>query len=242
LDPDNEDPTSKWLDDACLEFVGHLMNDRERSKISENSKYPRKAVLPVFLSRLLFSSYYLDNDGMQDLYRYNDIWTIDVNSYDLLLAPININNNHSILMCINPRTHVMMLIDSLGKAYSLFRDCFLKWIELNYEKNNVPFHAEEWRFFTSQGPVQTNGFDCGMFVLTSCLFLLDNLPLSFTQSDMKTLRERVIYDIATSTIHSSYKYDDIVIAVGLDDIIDEPSPMPKQLRLEVSPDDISSTN
>lgn len=65
-------------------------------------------------------------------------------------------------------------------------------------KNNHVFNPNDWTMISmgSSTPQQRNGIDCGMFVVMTVDFLMDDLDLvNFSQEDMEYFRMRVSVDI-----------------------------------------------
>lgn len=208
LDPHITDSTSKWLNDDVIDFVGELLNERERAKRAHVVNYPSKVFVTSQLAKSLYVSFYEDNIEFSAIHKYVRDWPLlDVSEQALILCPVNISNNHWILMCIAPQTKVLMTVDSFGQNYAIFKDPFLKWIELNYLTFGKTFNYDDWQYLAESSPRQTNGYDCGVFVITSSLFILDDIPLSFSQEKMNSWREKWIYNILHLTIKSSFKYD-----------------------------------
>jgi hypothetical protein len=92
----------------------------------------------------------------------------------------------------------------------------LKWIELNYHKHGDSFCREQWKYSFQRGPSQENGHDCGVFVLSATLFILDNMPLCYNQSDMEDFRRKWVHDILQLEIKSDYKYNIKHLVVDLE--------------------------
>ena len=213
-----DDPGEKWLNDDLIDFAGEILNERERAKRNTVMGYANKVVLTCQLAKILYTSYYEENN---DYYAIRDRiirrWSsFDASNQDLILCPVNISNSHWILMCIAPKLRTLMTIDSFGRDYSMFKEPFLKWLELHYSAHGKDFQHESWQYLAQQGPRQTNGYDCGVFVLTSSLFILDNLALSFTQDHMDSWRDKWVHSILNLTIKSSFKYDKDRIVVDLE--------------------------
>jgi len=71
-----------------------------------------------------------------------------------------------------------------------------KWVKAEGLTKNVVIDECEWKFFNrSDNPKQDNGFDCGVFTIVCADYLLDNLPLSYSQEDMEFWRGKIAIDI-----------------------------------------------
>ncbi len=69
----------------------------------------------------------------------------------------------------------------------------LNWItDVTKEKFNQTIDKSLWVCVNEENtPKQTNGYDCGMFVLMCATYCSDDLPLLYTQKDMPSNRKKV---------------------------------------------------
>ena len=65
-------------------------------------------------------------------------------------------------------------------------------------KKSVTIDPSTWTIHSrtpETTPQQLNGTDCGVFVIACADFKSDNLPLTYSQRDMDTLRLKIAADI-----------------------------------------------
>ncbi|KAL9381539.1 hypothetical protein Peur_027196 [Populus x canadensis] len=111
-----------------------------------------------------------------------------------LFIPVCLEN-HWILICVDIERRALLWLDSLNLHHAE-KDVISRWIiehlmpKLGYD------NAQEWQFLEPEDlPHQTNGVDCGIFVMkyADCLALGDHFP--FTQQDIPLIRHHIFLDI-----------------------------------------------
>ena len=71
------------------------------------------------------------------------------------------------------------------------------------------FDKDEWKLFPKQekrAPIQTNSYDCGMFVIACIDSLVNNLPIeesSYSQEDMPEFRLKLVKSISQGSLHKN---------------------------------------
>jgi Ulp1 family protease len=80
------------------------------------------------------------------------------------------------------------------------------------KKFNSNFEFTEWKWEKStRMPKQTNGYDCGVFMLQCLYQITSNKDLSFTQNDIPKLRIHKMHEIL------SYNTIDPILDFNIDD-------------------------
>ena len=121
---------SSWINDDILNSFVALLNQRnhdffqtlDSEPLSTRSGSYSGELLPYARSRnFMFSSFLfiaLTNGGTKYEFERVKRWTfqsnIDIQNFDLILFPININNRHRVLASIDKRTRKIFYIDTLG--------------------------------------------------------------------------------------------------------------------------------
>ena len=183
-----------WLNDGVINGYMELLNARN-SLISRISQKKSKFFSSFFIDRLM-------RDG-----DYNNVerWTrnigIPVLEMDKIFMPINISNTHWTLMVVYIQKKEIHYYDSMrGVGDKYMMRVLTKWISKQYLVEKKIFNINEWKMFNHLDigyyPLQTNGFDCGMFVIMYADYMSDDLPLtSFSQNDMPFFRMKVGTDL-----------------------------------------------
>ncbi|KAI1213597.1 cysteine proteinase [Annulohypoxylon truncatum] len=182
-------PSNEWLNDndiqAALVHLATYINDKAgvRPKVDApkcvalSSQYwsnfraePRKNVYPRGLDR---------NWGMKPA-NFLDI--------DTLLIPVN-QGNHWTVLVIRPTRRTVAYVDSFHSLGPRHLTDAKTWLETFLGSKYV---ADEWRTEQYDVPQQTNGYDCGMFVITNSIYLsLGVDPSGYSQDDMPLQRLRI---------------------------------------------------
>lgn len=120
---------------------------------------------------------------------------------DLVMFPVNVNQNHWCLAVINFNQKRFEYYDSLQGENRLCLNAMR-----NYVKNEAKqcsgiekYDLSGWTDYVPDDiPRQKNGCDCGVFTLQFADYLSEGLPLSpapFTQDDMPIFRQRILLSI-----------------------------------------------
>lgn len=172
------------------------------------------------------------NQGHQGVAR----WTrrVDVFSKNKLLFPINLGNSHWVTGCINVRHRRIEYYDSMHAPNPAFFRRMRSWLKAEHRaKRGTPFclGAARWEDHVDPSfPLQTNGYDCGVFTMAAMGVLSRrnptkpfpsplirnncepdaNLPtrdaealFDFTGKDMPYLRRRFAYELISKRLMDS---------------------------------------
>lgn len=120
---------------------------------------------------------------------------MDIFSFEKVFFPINISNNHWVLVIVLMQQKRILYRDALrndGKEYTSVTMMYL--VDEMQDKRNEVINTAEWdvqEISPADSPQQKNGFDCGMFVCMYADYMLQDLPEQFSQKDMPMLRKKV---------------------------------------------------
>jgi sentrin-specific protease 1 len=198
-----------WLNDEVINFYMRLLQQRD-DKLVELEE--RKVSSHYFSSFFIVKMYKWSND-VQGEYTYSYIkrWTKNFNVFlkDKIFIPININNTHWTLIIVYIQLKIIRYYDSLmGRDIKNHMIHVLKWLkDESKEKynNSYPVNDEEWQLI-DQGevdlPRQSNGYDCGVFIILYADFRSDNIPWgnSFQQSEILSYRKKICAAILRGTL------------------------------------------
>ena len=112
-------------------------------------------------------------------------WTkrIDIFCSNQIFFPININREHWALVCVSMLSKKIKYFDSLGTDGTRISRNILKWPEQeSVSRTQKPisgFSMENIRC-----PLQSNGFDCGVFTLGFADLLANDLPVEIMQQSL----------------------------------------------------------
>ncbi|KAI5923810.1 hypothetical protein F4810DRAFT_710234 [Camillea tinctor] len=181
-------PETAWLNDdaihATLVCLATFINNRA-------GVVPKKSTPKcVALSSLYWSSFCQDENKIYPR-PFNRKWGMNPDNFfdiDTVLIPVNLGN-HWTLLVIRPSRHTISYVDSFHSSGERQLAHALNWLRLFLGKN---YRSWEWTDVEFTVPSQTNGYDCGMFVITNSIYLALGLdPNSYTQADMPLQRRRI---------------------------------------------------
>ncbi|OBA21812.1 cysteine proteinase, partial [Metschnikowia bicuspidata var. bicuspidata NRRL YB-4993] len=175
---------SSWLNDNVIDFYLNLVAARSTGIFCWTTHF--------------FST--LKSKGYQGVARWAKRKKVNLLEKDLVIVPINIMSTHWALAVIDNQAKLISYYDSLAsrgnlKALQLLSEYMSKESErLLMPQIAYTLHANV------KTPQQQNGFDCGVFTCTVAKCLSEQLPLSFSQKDMRLIRRRMAYEIINNNL------------------------------------------
>lgn len=175
-----------WLNDEVINFYMSLIVERARC----STKLPKVYSFNTFFYTKLRSS------GHSSLKR----WTrkVDIFSYDLLIVPVHVGQNHWCLALIDLKNKKVSYCDSLGGSPQGCHATLADYLrDESLDKKKKEFCLDGWEFYTAYDhiPQQKNGSDCGVFTCTYAEYLSREAQLDFEQKDMPYFRKKMIVEI-----------------------------------------------
>lgn len=123
---------------------------------------------------------------------------IDLFSKDYVFIPIHLTN-HWALVILDFKEKKITYYDSLGGKNVGCTKLILEYVHFKISQStkftDPQKERNKWTISFADIPKQTNGYDCGVFVLVYCLYLSENKSIDFTQKDMLSYREKILEDI-----------------------------------------------
>ena len=180
-----------WLNDEVINFMGAILQTQ-----NENA--------------MVFSSYFFTGLLTNEKYDYNRVknrWLKVSPAVRHLYIPINVDNNHWIFLRLDFVSKIIQLWNSmdestttpnqtyLSAAEKYVKDVFLQISNMpNMEVQNKMWGGE-WTFVDESvnSPKQTNGYDCGPFIILSMTIMIQGSNLtasSYSQEDLYKIKIR----------------------------------------------------
>ena len=163
-----------WLNDEIVNFYMQLLSE-------DCSRYG-----DFYFANTFFYTRLRDSKGS---FCYDNVkaWMKDTNIFEMkkLLFPMHINGNHWALSVVDIEFKKILYIDSLPKD-STFLDVEVlnMWLSCEYNKHHdSPF--ELFQKINYSCPRQTNGLDCGVFMLTFA-------HLIYLGTDLNIMHQQVV--------------------------------------------------
>lgn len=184
------------LNDEVINFCQELYSERDALLCILNPIGRRKShyFSSFFIEKLLGPHHLKYNyDGVARWSRKFDIFELEK-----IFFPINIEKKseleigHWTGVIIYVQRKWILFNDSCGGEGGKYKIAFFKWLEDEaLHKKNETFNDEGWRFIPVKDfPRQGAGCDCGVFMTMAFNFHMDDLPITFTQSNMASLSQR----------------------------------------------------
>jgi len=165
----------------------------------------------IFLDRkksLFLNTFFLEDGIPHANSRYIHNRRVNINIFDLdkIFIPIHHRSeNHWTLAVVVMKMKSILYYDSMGALHSTRTNAIMEWIKVEAQVNNTSdFNERDWQTILKPSPGQTNGYDCGIFVITNADFISDDIEVSettYTQGDIPFLRFKFANDILKGQFH-----------------------------------------
>lgn len=138
-------------------------------------------------------------------YNYNDVkkWSKKANvrilELDKLLIPIHINGSHWTCCVVNFELRRIEYYDSMSGKHDELMAKMRRYVQDEAAEYSGIRHLkmDDWTHLTvKQIPTQTNGFDCGMFVIKYMDYITERLDFNFNQNNINYFRKRMANELA----------------------------------------------
>ncbi len=129
-------------------------------------------------------------------YKNKSLWL-----QEFICIPINIGNYHWVLVVVDIEQREINFYDSMGGNGNEYLHAILKWLQADSEDNDIPFDESDWILTDHKKdiPQQTNGYDCGVFVLMTAEYKTNHYEFNYNQDDMPRIRMEIATQILTGT-------------------------------------------
>lgn len=159
---------TNWISDDVISWYLTLLKSNSPKNVGTTNTF-------------FFSSLERDQPNFRD--RWEGFHVSTLPSFEQFLIPIK-SGSHWIMINLNFQAKEMWVYDPLGNEYP--KECnLLNQYLTHYKIENLPE-----RYIPT--PKQTNGYDCGVFLMqTARSIFFNNGVFNFSQSDMPFLRKRI---------------------------------------------------
>ncbi|KAG5439263.1 hypothetical protein PCANB_001562 [Pneumocystis canis] len=177
----------EWLNDEIINFYIALVSERAKA----SPKGPKVYAFNTFFYTTL------EKKGYQGVRRWTKRAKVDIMQQDYVLIPIHLGI-HWCMSVINFKKKRFEYWDSLngssGNIFNLLRDYLLQ------ESGNTIDLDKWYNYIPEFGPVQKNGYDCGVFACKTAECIAREVSVDYTQDDIKELRKRMVANIIEGRI------------------------------------------
>ena len=142
----------------------------------------------------------LRRDGYKAVCRWNK--GVSIFTKRLLMLPVYLEEGaHWCLAAVNVAEKTITYFDSLKNDNSACLQVLRQYLTQESYAQGLEFHPEVWHSIHQKDiPVQTNSFDCGVFVCMYALHLAEDVPFEFTQDDMSDIRRLIAFQLLSTKL------------------------------------------
>jgi sentrin-specific protease 1 len=201
----------KWLNDEIINAYLNILKDRDCKKAhlfhDNNLEYHKSyyASTHFYPKLTAYDEHTFKYDVDLKRWFHNPKFQFHLNDMDKIFIPVNITNEHWMLVVVFVAERKICFYDSM-RMYSgkLYTQNILKWIEKECEIDRKPFCQSEWITLNNRNcPQQDNGTDCGLFLLMNVDVLSDSIPLhntTYSANNMPHFRQKIACDIIRGNV------------------------------------------
>lgn len=195
-----------WLNDEIINLYMRLLQERDtRLHAAGKEGYPRCH----FFNSFFLSKLYKDTGT----YDYESVrrWTVpgrlkavgqsrkSILDCDKIIIPVNQSNVHWVVAVINLQKKRFEYFDSLNGEDSVCLNHLSQYLvdEFRNKRNEDRPDILKWpKVYPKDIPKQSNGFDCGVFLVLFADYLSKSAKLDFSQEDVEDFRVKLALDFA----------------------------------------------
>ena len=209
MDIVNSNTRSKWLNDAFINFYMALWSQHAALRAQVRQRPASAIFVQTYFHETLRSKGY---EGVKKWSQKKGQHGFDWLDARYIFVPINRGSSHWVAAIIDTTERVVHLLDSMNAAHAWAEEVcerLISWvvrdsIEKEHAKRELVADKSGWTHRVEVVPYQTNGQDCGVFVLSFARDLLDKermdtdgsaLECSFGGEDMLKIRRVLVWDI-----------------------------------------------
>ena len=189
----------QWLNDTVIQGYFELLMKYDAKKCEADSN----RIPSCFIGSQTYSGFIYKNQRFEEISKWKHIRDTDLFNCEKIFFPAHVGENHWSLIVCSPKEKNIIVIDSLKsitqkKQRVRYVKPVKEWLayewKRRYGNEDMKSNDIEWSVATGN-PKQDNTNDCGVFVLVTADYLLDDLALTFSASDMNNWRIKIAYHL-----------------------------------------------
>ena len=137
----------------------------------------------------------LSYDAFEELFSSGQSKCLDAHKqlhmYTYIVGPHLLNRNHWLAVIIDLSKFRFMLIDPMKEMPLIFESTFKFWLCYYKSRNDYQPYAWNNEVVTDTRPFQTDGYNCGIFVINFIKNYCLNQTINFAHSEMHLFSDRL---------------------------------------------------
>ena len=206
---------SNWLNDSVINLCFDALQVRDKLRTSElfedRTIVTKNCFMKTYFAQLLLSGVH-EHQSLMDASRKHDIF-----NQDRLFFPVNVDNNHWVLVVVFVQERIITVFDSLHDKNKLHGEprkhenlllLFFHFLcnEHRSRTNGMPLEGE-WTLHAQPPrwtPTQNNGDDCGVYICMFADLLSLGCVLDFQPDQAVNYRKMLALNIFNNTVTENY--------------------------------------
>ena len=125
---------------------------------------------------------------------------VDITSLETILTPVNVGGDHRVLAHADLTSNTIAVYDSFHRPTNRIAEGLQAYL-----KSHPQLADRQWTIDpTRQCPVQTNGFDCGLFTCAAALCIINRQDFHFHGDQMRNFRLQLAHRLLSDTTSRSH--------------------------------------
>ena len=125
---------------------------------------------------------------------------VDITSLETILTPVNVGGDHWVLAHADLTSNTIAVYDSFHRPTNHIAEGLQAYL-----KSHPQLADRQWTIDpTRQCPVQTNGFDCGLFTCAAALCIINRQDFHFHGDQMRNFRLQLAHRLLSDTTSRSH--------------------------------------
>ncbi|KAI1269687.1 hypothetical protein F5Y18DRAFT_371125 [Xylariaceae sp. FL1019] len=200
-------PPRAWLNDDCitssLACLAVAMN--KHAGVKDKVGTPKCMVLNSLYWKQFLS------DGKPFPRTIKRQWTVTPENFhnvETVLIPVN-HGLHWTLMVIRPSRMEIAWLDSFHSSGEASVFWAHRWLQTFLEKR---YNKDDWQHIDIKVPSQSNGYDCGVFVITNAMCMAMGLdPMIYNETDLPRQRLRIAAMLLNGGFTGDFSLEDYMM-------------------------------
>ncbi|CCE62705.1 hypothetical protein TPHA_0D00610 [Tetrapisispora phaffii CBS 4417] len=163
---------NRWINDTIIEF--YMM------KIE--STIPNVVAFNSFFYENLFSK------GYNGVRRWMKRKKVSISQLDKIIVPVNLHQTHWVLAVIDMQKKNISYVDSLSNGPTTNSYNILQSLQQYVIEESNQQLGKDFKLVFEKSPQQINSYDCGIYLCLNSIYMVNDLPLTFSHTDAVNMR------------------------------------------------------
>ncbi|KAI0154470.1 hypothetical protein GGR57DRAFT_115868 [Xylariaceae sp. FL1272] len=200
-------PPRAWLNDDCITSTLACL----AVAINKHAGVKEKVGTPkcIVLNSLYWNQFTKDDKVFpRTIKRQWNVTPENFHNVETVLIPVN-GGAHWTLIVIRPSRMEIAWLDSFHSPGDASISAANRWLK-NFLEDR--YNRDDWQYIDIKVPAQSNGYDCGVFVITNAMCMAMGLdPMIYTEADLPLQRLRIAAMLLNGGFTGDFSLEDYMM-------------------------------